>query len=251
MPTKSPRRPTPETAPQAESPGPQSGNNHDEPDTINRDAAAQGRGGVMDIDELKNKKIDDLLKVSAELKIPNTSGLRKQELIFEILEAQTKKNGLIFAEGVLQILPEGYGFLRSPDYNYLPGPDDIYVSPSQIKKFDLRTGDTVSGQIRPPKDTERYFALLRVEAVNHDDPEVAKTKTLFDNLTPLYPQEMVNLETESGRSLDADHQPAGADRQGTARPDRVAAARPARRSSCRRSPTPSPPIIPRSCSSSC
>src|SRR5678815_2648170 len=151
----------------------------------------------MDIDELKNKKIEDLLKVAAEQKIPNTSGLRKQELIFEILEAQTKKNGLIFSRGVLQILPEGYGFLRSPDYNYLPGPDDIYVSPSQIKKFDLRTGDTVSGQIRPPKDTERYFALLRVEEVNHDDPEVAKTKTLFDNLTPLYPEEMVNLETES------------------------------------------------------
>jgi len=151
----------------------------------------------MDIAELKNQKIEDLLKLATDLKIPNTSGLRKQELIFEILEAQTKKNGLIFSEGVLQILPEGYGFLRSPDYNYLPGPDDIYVSPSQIKKFDLRTGDTVSGQIRPPKDTERYFALLRVEAVNYENPEVAKTKTLFDNLTPLYPEEMINLETIS------------------------------------------------------
>ena len=120
--------------------------------------------------------------------------MRKQELIFKILEAQTQQNGLIFAEGVLQVLPEGYGFLRSPDYNYLPGPDDIYVSPSQIKKFDLRTGDTVSGQIRPPKDSERYFALLRVEAVNYEHPEVAKTKPFFDNLTPLYPQEMFNLE---------------------------------------------------------
>jgi transcription termination factor Rho len=115
-------------------------------------------------------------------------------LIFKILEAQTQQNGLIFAEGVLQVLPEGYGFLRSPDYNYLPGPDDIYVSPSQIKKFDLRTGDTVSGQIRSPKDSERYFALLRVEAVNHEHPDVAKTKPFFDNLTPLYPQEAFNLE---------------------------------------------------------
>src|SRR5205809_5768175 len=124
-----------------------------------------------------------------------TSGLRKQELIFKILEAQTEKNGLIFAEGVLEILSEGCGFLRSPDYNYLPGPDDIYVSPSQIKRFDLRTGDTVSGQVRPPKDGERYFAPLRVEAVNFESPEVAKDKILFDNLTPLYPQEKINLET--------------------------------------------------------
>ena len=173
------------------------GNNHEETDVISREAASQqrGQGMVMDIAELKNKKIDDLLKLATDLKLVNTSGLRKQELIFEILEAQTKKNGVIFSEGVLQILPEGYGFLRSPDYNYLPGPDDIYVSPSQIKKFDLRTGDTVSGQIRPPKDTERYFALLRVEAVNYENPEVAKTKTLFDNLTPLYPEEQVNIET--------------------------------------------------------
>jgi len=170
------------------------GNNHDDSDTISRETAHRA-GAVMDIGDLKNKKIEDLIKVATELKIPNTSGLRKQELIFEILEAQTKKNGLIFSEGVLQILPEGYGFLRSPDYNYLPGPDDIYVSPSQIKKFDLRTGDTVSGQIRPPKDTERYFALLRVEAVNYENPEIAKGKTLFDNLTPLYPQDMIDLET--------------------------------------------------------
>ncbi len=148
----------------------------------------------MDIAELKGKTISELLDVANTLELEGTSSLRKQELIFKILEAQTQQNGLIFAEGVLQVLPEGYGFLRSPDYNYLPGPDDIYVSPSQIKKFDLRTGDTVSGQIRSPKDSERYFALLRVEAVNHEHPDVAKTKPFFDNLTPLYPQEAFNLE---------------------------------------------------------
>ncbi len=148
----------------------------------------------MDIQELKGKTISELLEVANSLELEGTSSLRKQELIFKILEAQTQQNGLIFAEGVLQVLPEGYGFLRSPDYNYLPGPDDIYVSPSQIKKFDLRTGDTVSGQIRSPKDSERYFALLRVEAVNHEHPDVAKTKPFFDNLTPLYPQEAFNLE---------------------------------------------------------
>ncbi len=148
----------------------------------------------MDIADLKGKTISELLDVANTLELEGTSSLRKQELIFKILEAQTQQNGLIFAEGVLQVLPEGYGFLRSPDYNYLPGPDDIYVSPSQIKKFDLRTGDTVSGQIRSPKDSERYFALLRVEAVNHEHPDVAKTKPFFDNLTPLYPQESFNLE---------------------------------------------------------
>jgi len=148
----------------------------------------------MDIADLKGKTISELLDVANSLEIEGTSSMRKQELIFKILEAQTQQNGLIFAEGVLQVLPEGYGFLRSPDYNYLPGPDDIYVSPSQIKKFDLRTGDTVSGQIRSPKDSERYFALLRVEAVNHEHPDVAKTKPFFDNLTPLYPQEAFNLE---------------------------------------------------------
>src|SRR6188508_822341 len=150
----------------------------------------------MDIIELKGKTISELVTVAQELELQGTSGLRKQELIFKILEAQTEKNGLIFAEGVLEILSEGYGFLRSPDYNYLPGPDDIYVSPSQIKRFDLRTGDTISGQVRPPKEGERYFALLRVEAVNFESPEVAKEKILFDNLTPLYPQEKLNLETK-------------------------------------------------------
>jgi len=148
----------------------------------------------MDIAELKGKTIMELLDVATNLEIEGTSSMRKQELIFKILEAQTQQNGLIFAEGVLQVLPEGYGFLRSPDYNYLPGPDDIYVSPSQIKKFDLRTGDTISGQIRSPKDSERYFALLRVEAVNHEHPDVAKTKPFYDNLTPLYPEEAFDLE---------------------------------------------------------
>ena len=151
----------------------------------------------MDIAELKGKTIVELLDVAQTLQIEGTSSMRKQELIFKILEAQTQLNGLIFAEGVLQVLPEGYGFLRSPDYNYLPGPDDIYVSPSQIKKFDLRTGDTISGQIRSPKDSERYFALLRVEAVNHEHPDVSKSKPFFDNLTPLYPEEALNLEYDS------------------------------------------------------
>ena len=154
----------------------------------------------MDIADLKGKTIPELVSVANTLKIEGSSSLRKQELIFKILEAQTQQNGLIFAEGVLQVLPEGYGFLRSPDYNYLPGPDDIYVSPSQIKKFDLRTGDTISGQIRSPKDSERYFALLRVEAVNFEHPDVAKTKPFFDNLTPLYPEEMLNLEYD-GKDL--------------------------------------------------
>jgi len=152
----------------------------------------------VDIAELKGKTIMELLDVASNLEIEGTSSMRKQELIFKILEAQTQQNGLIFAEGVLQVLPEGYGFLRSPDYNYLPGPDDIYVSPSQIKKFDLRTGDTISGQIRSPKDSERYFALLRVEAVNHEHPDVAKSKPFYDNLTPLYPQEAFNLEHDPG-----------------------------------------------------
>ena len=150
----------------------------------------------MDIIELKAKTIADLLEIAEGLGIPGVSGLRKQELIFKILEANTEKDGLIFAEGVLEILDEGYGFLRSPDYCYLPGPDDIYVSPSQIKRFDLRTGDTVSGQVRPPKESERYFALLKIEAVNFENPDVAKHKTLFDNLTPLYPQRKFNLELD-------------------------------------------------------
>jgi transcription termination factor Rho len=151
----------------------------------------------MNIKELKQKKISELTKIARELNVEGASGLRKQELIFAILQAQTEKNGLIFGEGVLEILPDGFGFLRAPDYNYLPGPDDIYISPSQIRRFNLRTGDTVSGQIRPPKDTERYFAMLKVELVNYEDPEVARDKILFDNLTPLYPQKKIRLEVEN------------------------------------------------------
>jgi transcription termination factor Rho len=151
----------------------------------------------MDIAELKALKISELNKVAQDLNIQGATGLRKSELIFKILEEQTKKEGLIFADGVLEVLPDGYGFLRSPDYNYLPGPDDIYVSPSQIKRFGLRTGDTVSGQIRPPKENERFFALLKVEAVNFENPEVAKSKILFDNLTPLYPIKRINLEHDA------------------------------------------------------
>ncbi len=151
----------------------------------------------MDIAELKALKISELNKVAQELNVQGSTGLKKSELIFKILEEQTKKEGLIFADGVLEVLPDGYGFLRSPDYNYLPGPDDIYVSPSQIKRFGLRTGDTVSGQIRPPKENERFFALLKVEAVNFENPDVAKSKILFDNLTPLYPQKRITLEHDA------------------------------------------------------
>jgi transcription termination factor Rho len=152
----------------------------------------------MNIKDLKKLKINELYKIAKELNVEGASGMRKQELIFAILQAQTEKNGLIFGEGVLEILPDGFGFLRAPDYNYLPGPDDIYISPSQIRRFNLRTGDTVSGQIRPPKDTERYFAMLKVELVNYEDPEVARDKILFDNLTPLYPQEKIHLEVPNG-----------------------------------------------------
>jgi len=151
----------------------------------------------MEIQELKKLKISQLTVLAQEMNIPGHSGLRKQELIFRILEAQTQKDGNIFSEGVLEILPDGYGFLRSADTNYLPGPDDIYISPSQIKRFSLRTGDMVSGQIRPPKDNERFFALIKVEAVNYENPEEAKKKILFDNLTPLYPDDRLILETNA------------------------------------------------------
>jgi transcription termination factor Rho len=157
----------------------------------------------MNLKELKQKKIGELNSIARELNVEGASSLRKQELIFAILQAQQDKNGLIFGEGVLEILPDGFGFLRAPDYNYLPGPDDIYISPSQIRRFNLRTGDTVSGQIRPPKDTERYFAMLKVESVNYEDPEIARDKILFDNLTPLYPEEKVNLETDDGENYSA------------------------------------------------
>src|SRR5205823_10683330 len=143
-----------------------------------------------------------LTQIAKDLNVAGATGMRKEELIFKILQAQTEKNGLIFSEGVLETLPDGFGFLRAPDYNYLPGPDDIYVSPSQIRKFDLHTGDTVSGQIRPPKDGERYFALIKVEAVNFEPPERAREKVFFENLTPLYPQQKISLETE-GENLSA------------------------------------------------
>lgn len=148
----------------------------------------------MNLKELKQQKIGELAAMAREMGIENSSGLRKQELIFALLNEQTKKNEPIFGEGVLEILPDGFGFLRAPDYNYLPGPDDIYVSPSQIRRFGLRTGDTINGQIRPPKDNERYFALLKVESINFESPEATKKKILFDNLTPLYPDERLVLE---------------------------------------------------------
>ncbi|CAH2031848.1 transcription termination factor Rho [Trichlorobacter ammonificans] len=149
----------------------------------------------MNLQELKGKKISELNTIARDLNIEGASGLRKQDLIFAILNAQTEQNGSIYGEGVLEILQDGFGFLRATDYNYLPGPDDIYVSPSQIRRFNLRTGDTVAGQIRPPKEGERYFALLKVESLNYEPPEAARDKTLFDNLTPLYPEEKLKLET--------------------------------------------------------
>jgi transcription termination factor Rho len=163
-------------------------------------------GEVLDIAKLKEMNIANLTQVAKDLGVVGATGIRKQDLIFKVLQAQTEKAGLIFSEGVLECLPDGFGFLRAPDYNYLPGPDDIYVSPSQIRKFDLRTGDTISGQIRPPKDGERYFALIKVEAINFESPEEARNKIFFDNLTPLYPQERIRLETTkentSARVLD-------------------------------------------------
>jgi len=160
----------------------------------------------MTIAELKEKSITELTRIARTLEMPGASGMRKADLIFRILQAQAEKEGLIFAEGVLEILPEGFGFLRSPDYNYLPGPDDIYVSPSQIRRFDLRTGDTISGQVRPPKEGENYFALVKIDAVNFESPEEARNKIFFDNLTPLYPQSRIKLETTrenlSGRVMD-------------------------------------------------
>jgi transcription termination factor Rho len=149
----------------------------------------------MDLSTLKDLSIGELTHIAKELEVPGVAGMRKQELIFEILRARTEKSGLIFSEGVLECLPDGFGFLRAPDYNYLPGPDDVYVSPSQIRRFDLQTGDTVSGQIRPPKEGERYFALIKVEAVNFEPPERVRERVFFENLTPLYPQSRIQLET--------------------------------------------------------
>ncbi len=150
---------------------------------------------TLDLSELKEMNIQGLTALARDLGVEGAAGMKKHDLIFKILQSQTEKSGLLFAEGVLECLPDGYGFLRAPESNYLPGPDDIYVSPSQIRKFDLRTGDTVSGQVRPPKEGERYFALIKVEAINFEPPEMAKDKVLFDNLTPLYPSERIKLET--------------------------------------------------------
>jgi transcription termination factor Rho len=159
----------------------------------------QRRDG-LNITDLKDMSIQKLTQIAKDLNVGGATGMRKQELIFQILKAQTEQSGFIFSEGVLEVLPDGFGFLRAPDYNYLPGPDDIYVSPSQIRKFDLQTGDTVSGQIRPPKEGERYFALIKVEAVNFEAPEQARDKLFFENLTPLYPQERITLETPENLS---------------------------------------------------
>jgi len=166
----------------------------DRKDLKNKDT---GSDENVDIGTLKEMKTVELSKIAKRLKINGISGLRKQDLIFKILQAQTEKKGFMFGDGVLEVLPEGFGFLRSKNYSYLPSPDDIYVSPSQIRKFSLRTGDTVSGQIRPPKEGEKYFALLKVEAVNYENPEETRGRVLFDNLTPIYPKERLILETEA------------------------------------------------------
>jgi transcription termination factor Rho len=168
----------------------------EEPEVAGPEAAAPEDGRkLLDLSDLKELTIQALNGLARELGVDGAAGMKKHDLIFRILQTQTEKSGLIFAEGVLEILSDGYGFLRAPESNYLPGPDDIYVSPSQIRKFDLRTGDTVSGQVRPPKDGERYFALIKVQAINFEPPDLARDKVLFDNLTPLYPQERIHLET--------------------------------------------------------
>jgi transcription termination factor Rho len=164
-------------------------------DVVEKAPRGESKTKALNIAELKEMNIAALAKVAKDLGVAGATGMRKQELIFKILQAQTEQSGLIFSEGVLECLPDGFGFLRAPEYNYLPGPDDIYVSPSQIRKFDLRTGDTISGQIRPPKEGERYFALIKVEAVNFEPPEAARERIFFDNLTPLYPQDRIRLET--------------------------------------------------------
>jgi transcription termination factor Rho len=171
-------------------------------EAANPSAGAEGArpakaSSTLNINDLKDMSIQKLTQVAKDLTVAGATGMRKQDLIFQILKAQTEQSGFMFSEGVLEVLPDGFGFLRAPDYNYLPGPDDIYVSPSQIRKFDLQTGDTVSGQVRPPKDGERYFALIKVEAVNFESPDQARNKLFFENLTPLYPQERIRLETAS------------------------------------------------------
>jgi transcription termination factor Rho len=175
--------------------------NHTEPvqeEAVGREPAEARApaGEQLNLKDLKARKISDLVKIARDLKIEGSAGMRKQDLIFAIIQAKTERDGLIYGEGVLETLPDGFGFLRSANYSYLPGPDDIYVSPSQIRRFNLRTGDTIAGQIRPPKDSERYFALLKVEALNFEDPEASRDKILFDNLTPLYPMERLHLECD-------------------------------------------------------
>lgn len=183
-------------------------NDNELPEEVQENASAEGdeaaavavpapKSELLNLADLKDMSISELTHIAKEMGIEGASGLRKQELIFKLLAAQTEKSGLIFSEGVLETLPDGFGFLRAPEYNYLPGPDDIYVSPSQIRKFDLRTGDTVSGQIRPPKEGERYFALIKVEAINFEAPEQSREKVFFDNLTPLYPDEQLTMEVDS------------------------------------------------------
>ncbi|MGC8718568.1 MAG: transcription termination factor Rho [Thermodesulforhabdaceae bacterium] len=158
-------------------------------------AISEAPGGILNLTEIKRKNIQSLIRLAQEYGIEGASSMRKQDLIFAILQSHAERNGVVYGDGVLEILPDGFGFLRTQDYNYLPGPDDIYVSPSQIRRFNLRTGDTVFGQVRPPKDNERYFALLKVESINYEPPEVAKDKILFDNLTPIYPNRKIKLET--------------------------------------------------------
>ena len=167
---------------------------------------ANPSGKTVHIEQLKDMKMAELTKLARDMDIQGASALKKQDLMFKILQAQAEKEGLMFGEGTLEILSEGFGFLRSAKYNYLPCPDDIYISPSQIRRFDLKTGDTVSGQIRPPKEGEKYFALLKVEAVNFENPEKCKDKIFFDNLTPLYPKERLNLETTQAGSIHPYHQ---------------------------------------------
>ena len=205
MSSKQKHTPPPEDQPDAAAPAA----------TVEATKSAPSQGGgkgssrredTLNIGDLKEMSISTLTQIAKDLNVAGSTGMRKQELIFQILKAQTEKSGFIFSEGVLEVLPDGFGFLRAPDYNYLPGPDDIYVSPSQIRKFDLQTGDTVSGQIRPPKEGERYFALIKVEAVNFEAPEQARDKIFFENLTPLYPQDRITLESEgsnlSSRVMD-------------------------------------------------
>jgi transcription termination factor Rho len=164
------------------------------PDKESRDGRESREEGFLNLADLKEMSISKLTSIAKGMDVPGATGMRKQELIFKVLAAQTEKSGLIFSEGVLETLPDGFGFLRAPEYNYLPGPDDIYVSPSQIRKFDLRTGDTVSVLIRPPIERVRYFALIKVEAINFESPDQAREKVFFDNLTPLYPDEQLRME---------------------------------------------------------